>query len=306
MKTTKIYIIGAGAIGKALAVFLQYEKRDVILIRGSVDNVPDEENEITVADQDKTVFKQKIKTTTLSKLAEINGVVVIASKAFANASLADKLKKQKGEFSIVLLQNGLDVERAFDSFTKVFRCVVLATSQVIGDNYISFKMVDVSPIGVVHGTNIELEGIVDSLNTPYWGFKAVSDITTPVWEKVIVNCAFNSICPLLEVDNGIFYRNEKAAALARVVIDEGVAIAREYGIGLKPRQIEEKLMLISERSDGQLISTYEDIRNGRKTEIESLNLAISRLADTLDKPELVSKTRLLGELIQVKSAMKMA
>ena len=37
MKPT-IYIIGSGAIGKTLAVFLKLENKNVILIRGSVDD----------------------------------------------------------------------------------------------------------------------------------------------------------------------------------------------------------------------------------------------------------------------------
>ncbi len=36
----RIYIIGSGAIGKALAVFLALENKKVTLIRGSIDNQP--------------------------------------------------------------------------------------------------------------------------------------------------------------------------------------------------------------------------------------------------------------------------
>ena len=64
MKKDKIYIVGAGAIGKALAVFLQYAKKDVTLIRGSVDNLPAEVNQITVTNHENKVFQQKISTTT--------------------------------------------------------------------------------------------------------------------------------------------------------------------------------------------------------------------------------------------------
>jgi 2-dehydropantoate 2-reductase len=34
-----IYIIGAGAIGRALAVFLRNAEKEVVLIRGSVDEL---------------------------------------------------------------------------------------------------------------------------------------------------------------------------------------------------------------------------------------------------------------------------
>ncbi|WP_159523697.1 ketopantoate reductase family protein [Sunxiuqinia indica] len=82
MKNNKIYIIGSGAIGKALAVFLQHEEKDVTLVRGRVDNLPDEEFLITVTNQDHQKFQQKITTPTYSNLIDINGVVLIATKTW--------------------------------------------------------------------------------------------------------------------------------------------------------------------------------------------------------------------------------
>ena len=197
MGNNKIYIVGSGAIGKALAVFLQHENKNVILIRGSVDNKVDEEILITVTNQDNQKFQQKIKTTTLNNLTEINGIVLITAKAFANAELAQKLKTKKGEFSIILLQNGLNIEKPFNDFDNVYRCVLFSTSQIINDNTVSFKMVTDSPVGNMGETNSDLDTIIHQISTPYFGFRSEPDILKVVWEKVIINCAFNSICPLL-------------------------------------------------------------------------------------------------------------
>ena len=301
MKKEKIYIIGSGAIGRALAVFLQHENKEVILVRGSVDNVPDEKVLITVTNQDNQKFQQKIITATFSNLADINGIVLITAKSFANAELAKKLKTKPGHFSIVLLQNGLNIEKPFESFDNVYRCVLFSTSQITDKNIVSFKMVTDSPVGNLQSKNANLDAIIKQINTPYLGFKSEPDILKVVWEKVIINCAFNSICPLLETDNGIFHRNTEATQLAKIIIAECVTLAYKLGIILEQKEIEERLQLISKRADGQLISTYEDIRNKRKTEIDCLNLEISRLANEIGMSELVSNTRLLGEMIQLKS-----
>ncbi len=305
MEKEKIYIIGSGAIGKALAVFLQHENKEVMLVRGSVNNKADEEILIKVTNQDNQKFQQKIITTTFSNLAKINGIVLITVKAFANAELAEKLKAKKGDYSIILLQNGLNIEKPFEKFNHLYRCVLFSTSQVMGENNISFKMVADSPVGNLQGKNSKLDAIIKQINTPYFGFKSEPDILKVVWEKVIINCAFNSICPLLETDNGIFHRNLEAAKLAKTIISECIQVANKSGVKLVQREIEERLILISQRADGQLISTYEDIRNKRRTEIDSLNLEISRLADEIGMSELVTNTRLLGEMIQLKSAIKM-
>jgi 2-dehydropantoate 2-reductase len=62
-----------------------------------------------------------------------------------------------------------------------------------------------------------------------------------------------------------------------------------------------RLLLISKSSDGQLISTYQDILNKRNTEIETMNMSIARVAESVGRSSLIKQTKLLGELIQIKS-----
>jgi len=183
--------------------------------------------------------------------------------------------------------------------------VLFSTSQITSDQTITFKAVKASPVGLVQGERTRESMIVNEINTPYFRFRIESNISEFAWTKTIINCAFNSICPLLEVDNGVFHRNDNAAHMANRIIDECVSLARKYGVEIDTDDLVDKLMLISKRSDGQLISTYEDIRKGRRTEIESLNLEMSRLAHAVGVPQLVSDTQLLGEMIQVKSEIAM-
>lgn len=166
---------------------------------------------------------------------------------------------------------------------------------------VSYKPVVASPIGIIRGREFILTALVEQLSTPQFLFRAERAIQQTIWEKVIVNCVFNAICPLLGSDNGIFHRNASALALAGEIIDECLAVAKEVGIHLNREAVEQRLLQISQRSDGQLISTLVDINQGRETEIDTLNLAVARLAERLGKPELASQTRLLGELIRLKS-----
>ena len=296
-----IYIIGAGAIGKALAVFLKGENKDVLLVRGSVDNQPEIYNKISVSNQNGQIFEQEILTTTLSNLDSINGIVLICTKSYSNGEIAEKLKKKNGVFSIVLLQNGLNIEEAFSEFKELYRCVLFSGSQIVNGNNISYKAIAKSPIGKVGNDTTGIEKIINTISTEQFGFRSEENIGKHVWDKVIINCAFNSICPLLETDNGIFHRNKTAINLAREIIKECVELARAFGINLDKVEIEEKLLFLSQKSEGQLISTYEDIRKKRRTEIESLNLEIARLADKIGKPHITIKTKLLGKIISIKS-----
>lgn len=298
-----IFIIGTGAIGKALAVFLKLEKRNVILARGSIDNEPTRIEKITIICNGSEIIEAEIPVTTLTKLPEINGVVVVATKFFSNDMLAKKLKEKKGDFSILIMQNGLNIELPFErnDFKEIYRCVLFTTSQVLDNGQLSFKSVTSSPIGLIRGTSSIVGEIAMRLSTPRFVFRPEENISRVAWEKVVINCAFNSICPLLETDNGIFIRNKNANKLAELIMDECIDLAKEFKIDLDREAIYERFQLISKRSDGQLISTYEDIRNKRQTEIDSLNLEMARLAEKIGKPEIVKRTQLLGEMIAIKS-----
>ena len=305
MNNQTIYIIGAGAIGKALAVFLKQDNKNVVLIRGSIDDQLSKTEKIEVELRDQMLIAEDIEVSALSNFNRLDGIIVLANKSFGNTNLSQALKSKIGNSPIVVMQNGLGVEQPFidNHFPEIYRCVLFATSQTISTNSLRFKLVSVSPIGKIKGNGSNLNDIVGLLDTPNFRFKAVADIETLVWKKVIANSVFNSVCPLLEIDNGIFHRNDTALVIAKRVISECVAIARETGISISEEEVVESLLLISKSSDGQLISTLQDIRNKRKTEIETLNFSIVHMAKKMGKEAMVTETQLLGELTKLKSEL---
>ncbi len=299
----RIYIIGSGAIGKALAVCLTLANKDVILLRGSVDDQSRHREKFQVELPDHTELEAEVEVGTLSNFPALDGLVVLTNKSYGNPSIAQALKAKTAGSPVVILQNGLGVEQAFidNDFPEIYRCVLFVTSQVTAQNRIRFKPVSVSPIGIVKGNGTRLHAVVEQLDSPVFQFEAVPEIQAIIWKKAIINSVFNSVCPLLETDNGIFHRNASVLNIAKRVIAECVAVAKESGILLNAPEVVESLLLISKSSEGQLISTLQDIRNKRETEIEKLNFAIAGIAKSLDKENMVKETRLLGELTKLKS-----
>jgi 2-dehydropantoate 2-reductase len=299
----QIYIVGAGAIGRSLAVFLRAQGRQVVLIRASEDDGSEENIALQVSLADGTLMSGSVLLSSFSRQTKFEGVVVLANKAFGNERIAEVLEGKINNSSIVVMQNGLNIEESFvkRNFPAVYRCVLFATSQTIGNESVRFKPVSPSPIGSVKGNDSQLPAIIALLDTPQFRFEAVGDIQPLIWKKVIANCVFNSICPLLEIDNGIFHRDETARLLATEVIDECVRIGKAVGVNLDAEEVLQTVLRISKSSDGQLISTLQDIRNNRPTEIDSLNFAISAIATQLNRPDLVTKTKLLGQLTKLKS-----
>src|SRR5690606_18974547 len=191
-------------------------------------------------------------------------------------------------------------------YPEIYRSVLFVTSQIIDPYTVRFKPVDICPIGIERGNKSNLDNIVAQLNTTNFKFKSEFHLQQIVWKKTIINCVFNSVCPLLEVDNGIFQRNGEALQIARSVISECISIANAKGIVMCAEEVELSLMQISQLSEGQDISTLQDIRSKKRTEIETLNLEIVRIAESLNKIDLIRETSLLGKLTKLKADINMS
>jgi len=282
---------------------LKHEGRDVIIIRGSIDDKSDRFEKIEVELSKETTIEAEIEVSTASNFSRLDGLIVFTNKSFGNLHLAKTFKRKIGDSPVVIMQNGLNVEQPFidNDYSQIYRCVLFTTSQLLSSTKLKFKPVSVSPIGVVRGNPENLEVVVQQLNSHHFEFKAEQNILPIVWTKAIVNSVFNSVCPLLETDNGIFHRNPTALQIAKRVIAECIGVAESIGIFLDADKITDSLLLISKSSDGQLISTYQDIRNKRKTEIDTLNFSIARIANEFEKEDLVKETKLLGELTKLKA-----
>ncbi|WP_422860739.1 2-dehydropantoate 2-reductase [Flagellimonas sp. S174] len=298
-----IYIIGAGAVGKTLAVSLSLEGKKVVLLRGRIDNGSSFTETITVIYNGTTRLEASVNIDTISNFENFEGLVVLTNKSYGNKSLAKKLVDKSKDTPLVILQNGLNIEQPFidEGFSEVYRCVLFMTGQINSSNEISYKPVAVSPIGTIKSSNSSLTAIVESLISSHFEFRAENNIQKIIWEKAIANSVFNSICPLLEADNGIFHRQKSVLKMAQRVIAECHQIATLKGVTLNIQDIEQRVLQISEKSDGQLISTLQDIKNGRKTEIDTLNLEFSRIASELGMENGIKETSLLGELVKIKS-----
>ena len=142
---------------------------------------------------------------------------------------------------------------------------------------------------------------VAALSTNRLPFHPEDNIQREIWKKAIINAVFNSICPLLDVDNGVFAREQTVADLAKDVVTECLALTDRLGLGLALNELMEQIQQISKGSDGQLISTLQDIRNGRETEIEFLNLEMTRTGATQQPRIGLPRTELLGKMTLAKS-----
>lgn len=302
--TGAVYVLGCGAVGLALAAALSAAGKNVCAVRTSRADVPPGESVIHMADA-VTEWRETVPMVSLSRLPALSGLAVITAKSYVNRSLATALQELKFSGPVVLLQNGLGVEAPFleRPFPEIYRGVLYVTAQKTAEFEVAFRSIASCPLGNVRGSDRGLEACQSRLTTRRFPFHATTDIQREIWKKVIINSVFNSICPLLETDNGIFVRDPVVADLAATLVAEGVELANASGISLVAAELLEQIRRISQGSAGVLISTLQDLRNGRETEIESLNLEMARMAAARQPRIPLPLTEFLGRMILAKARL---
>lgn len=302
-ETTRIFIVGGGAIGFSLAAHLKAAGRDVTVLRVSGNSPEEATQTIAVRSGEGEILEQEVVSRPLSSQGEIDGLVVLATKANVNDYLAEVLSRSAHSTDLLVMQNGIGVERPFlgKGFRSLSRCVVYITAEKVGDDSYTARMVKPSPIGSVGAADDRSAEIAGRLSTETLAFYRENDIDREIWKKGIINTVFNSVCPLLDVDNGVFDRDDMAMGLAREIVMECVPVASRLGVAVSAEEILDQIVMISRRSKGQLISTLQDIRANRDTEIAYFNLEICRVGGETEPPIDLPLTRMLG-LLTLKKA----
>lgn len=302
----KIFILGLGAVGLPLAAHLIRHGRNVVAVRTRPTEQPASEITVTIHGEAGEIIQVPVQTIPLASLTSLDGLIVVTTKSYANPAIAATLRRLEVAGPLVLLQNGLGVERPFleAGFSQVHRGVLYMTSHSTSANEVAFRSIASSPVGPVAGDNTS--ACVAALTTPGFPFHEEPNIQQAIWKKATINVVFNSLCPLLDVDNGIFVRDAKATSLAHEVIRECIALSLAYDITLPESEIIAQIMKISRGSQGVLISTLQDLRHGRETEMEYLNQEMVRLASAAQPPIAMPNVELLGKLILAKARIQKA
>ncbi len=111
--------------------------------------------------------------------------------------------------------------------------------------------------------------------------RAVPNILTYIWSKVIYNCALNGICTILEIPYGKILDDVDARKQMEEVVRECYAVAQKKEITLDPPSAQEYLSLLIggliPKTASHYPSMLQDLRRGKRLDIDALNGAICRL-----------------------------
>jgi 2-dehydropantoate 2-reductase len=134
----------------------------------------------------------------------------------------------------------------------------------------------VGPLGVYPDWSAEL---LSTLEQPWLHVDNESSIELRMWRKAALNCIVNPLTALLDCPNGELLSQLDSPLITGLLSELEVLLYRasDQRLVLAPGQLRAELeqLLIATASNSS--SMREDIRAGRETEIELLNLAVAKI-----------------------------
>lgn len=292
-------IFGAGAIGSVIGGFLQKIGRRVVYAgRGEHFRAIKKNGlKITGIWGEHFIPPEKIEAFPGQAAGRKFPVILLCVKSKDTGEAALQAAPALDEKGIMVsVQNGLNnwetvAARVGEARTVGARVIFGAEIPVAGTARVTVSADDVllgEPFASVNQPL--LQALQKDLNTAGISTRVVSreEIWAALWGKVLYNCSLNPLGALLEVPYGALGGSEETRETIRIILREIFSVMLAMGVRVPYRNSDDYYHYLMERqlppTAGHHASMLQDIRMGRKTEIEALNGAISRYAQELCIP----------------------
>ena len=279
----KIAIMGAGALGGTFGCLLSDAGFDVTLVDVDAAKIQAiREEGLTIIMPDGTRKTHAIAATTDPREVGIVDLVQISVKGYHTSSAAELALPMIGPATRVLsVQNGLkNLRRIADVVgkEKVIGGVTAHSAMPLAHNVIKYN-------GGVGGIYI---GRYDGMDDPWLlqlvdlfnaaGFETHlihGDVRIPIWRKLLANISCNAVAALTGFTGRQLVEFEPTNRLIRALAEETAEVARAQGFDFAELEYAGDFAITALTGVGDnKISMLQDIEAGRRTEIDTLNLAI--------------------------------
>ena len=290
----KVAVMGAGAVGCYYGGMLARAGNEVVLI-GRASHVEAVRHDGLLLDTQG--FKEYVALSASTEPAALAGaqLVLCCVKSTDTAQAAAEMAPFLARGAIVLsLQNGVDNAERLQALLgrEVWPAVVYVATEMAGSGHVRHHgrgELVIAP-SAASATLVKLFGDAGV------AVEVSEDVRRALWEKLILNCAYNALSAITQVPYGRLVEGEGVWAVMRDVVDECVAVARADGVAVS-EGVWRAIQRIAETMPGQFSSTAQDLARGKRSEIDHLNGYVVRRGVALGVATPVNRT--LHALVRV-------
>ena len=281
----KIAVIGAGAMGSIYGGRLS-QKNEVYLIDTNP-AIADQINQhgLTLLEGSETLICHPHAGTSAAGIGTVDLVILFVKALYSRDALASA-KEILGEHTYVMtLQNGAGHENILKEFVQKENIIIGTTEDngsAISPGVVRHGGAGRTNIGLLSGSRAEiLDRIKETFDSCGFDVKIHTDIQKLIWHKLFTNVSLSALTGVLQVDMGFIAEDPHAWAAARRLIHEAVAVADRMDLDFDEEEIAEEVKRTSQGNPTGCTSIRADLRDGRKTEVDTISGAVVRAAHEL-------------------------
>lgn len=284
----KIAVIGAGAMGSIYGGHLSL-KNEVYLVDTN-QSVVDEINKsgLTLLEDGQDVVYHPTAVTSTVGLEPMDLVILFVKAIFSEAALNSNRQIIGSNTYLMTLQNGSGHEDILSEYVPENHIIIGTTEDngaVLAPGYIRRGGVGNTNIGMlVEDTRGFLPKLKSTLDDCGFQGHIHENIQQLIWDKLFTNVSLSALTGVLQVPMGFIANNEHAWNIASRLIREAAEVARGLGLKADEAEIMDKVKKTSINSPDGITSICADLRDGRKTEVETISGSVVRASKKCNVP----------------------
>lgn len=278
----RIAVIGAGAMGSIYGGHLS-QQNEVILVDTNQQVVEQiNKNGLLVDENGTTVCYQPKALCDTSEEKPVDLVILFVKALFSRAALENNSALIGPDTRLMTLQNGAGHEDLLKEFVSEDRVIIGTTEDngaVLGLGHVRRGGTGVTNVGML---TEDRDGFLDRLKENFdscgFGVRIHENIQYLIWDKLFTNVSLSALTGILQVDMGYIAADEYAWKLCCQLIHETILTAAAAGLEFDEEAVKEKVRKTSLNNPQGCTSIRADLRDGRRTEVDTISGAVVRAA----------------------------
>lgn len=276
----KIAVLGSGAMGGLFSAYLsRHHEVTVIDVNAAlVDKVNAEGLEVREPDGSSQLYHPHA-TLSTEGMKPVDLVVVFVKAMFSEGALQNNRSIIGPDTYLMTLQNGSGHEDTLGKFVDEEHIIIGTTqhnASVAGVGVTNHGGSGITHMGCVTGSAARLQKFADAFTECGLEADTSDGVQRMIWNKMFTNVSASVLTGILQVPLGYISRNEAAWAMCCQLIREAVDAAAGLGMEFDYDEKVAEVKAVCDRSPNGLTSIYADLRDGRRTEVDTISGSIVR------------------------------
>ena len=276
----KIAVLGSGAMGGLFSAYLsRHHEVTVIDVNAAlVDKVNAEGLEVREPDGSSQLYHPHA-TLSTEGMEPVDLVVVFVKAMFSEGALNNNRSIIGPDTYLMTLQNGSGHEDTLGKFVDEEHIIIGTTqhnASVSGVGVTNHGGSGITHMGCVTGSAARLQKFADAFTECGLEADTSDGVQRMIWNKMFTNVSASVLTGILQVPLGYISRNEAAWAMCCQLIREAVDAAAGLGMEFDYDEKVSEVKAVCDRSPNGLTSIYADLRDGRRTEVDTISGSIVR------------------------------